>query len=681
MVEKRRDTNVTIPKPALDRLSEIDRALGHNSRDQTGRYLLQKYIGRNEPLPAADRLTHVSTVMRHPLPPLPDEDPVVATRRLRLRITQSDSARARDLAFRLPGQAKARGHTDYQSRLLTDAVMTSIADECRELGLDPITDRVLAGVYPLLRQRAALGLWKLAVYATRTGTERAILREAEGAKVDREQHEARSGEPTEPRYVEDVAALLEMNDLDEGEAVWHHDHRFLLVQFLAARILSTASRHDPKRWEQALYDHNGEDWKRLCAFAVTLGPRPRGMRRRTGRPRPGAVGISFEGRGGGAVWRAQRILALPTIVDWLSTSGASTSERTLTVDPPGWQLTLPDDWNPCFIPNPPPSEWAERIAEHRVLYFDLDQELPPDAQATRSRGYMVWPTIDDDNGEPTPVVGLQTALAALLDHTGDPRKAAEILLLELRPGTPTAGHTRPDRTAGEPEDGDDVSFTNAWPPVSAEQSAGLLSTSLTAVDAPATPAPGYPGDVPPLPARSHTLRPKVTHGTRPEHDAADTLATELEWLDDWQRSNAEASYHPLLVFVPVETAQRLDFIDNAHAQRLTEEAQSRTESRMNSALREASRKCPPADHAALQKATNDPARFSKLARKLGIDFYAVSAAWRWYVTSLTDEVETEPERLHWLATHLVKVYTRELDREMEQAVRAAARQFAHLHRP
>ncbi|MFF0283597.1 hypothetical protein ACFYSW_25110 [Rhodococcus aetherivorans] len=683
MPEPRRDTNVTITKPALDRLSEIDRALGHKSRDQTGRYLLRKYIERNAPLPTADRLTHVSTVMRHPLPPLPDEDPLDPIRRLRLRITPSDSTRARDLAFRLPGQAKTRGHTDYQSRLLTDAVMTSIAVECRELGLDPISDRVLAGVYPLLRHRAALGLWRLVVAATRTGAERAILSEAEASRVDREQRKARSEESIEPtpRYVEDVAALLEMNDLDDGEAVWHHDHRFLLAQFLAAHILSTSSRRNPKRWEQALYDQKGEDWHQLHAYAIEMGPRPRGMRRRTGRPRPGAVGISFEGRGGGAVWRAERILALPTIVDWLSTSAASTSERTLTVHPPGWQLTLPDGWNPTFLRDPLQDEWAERIAAHRVLYFDLDQELPPDTQAPRSRGHMVWPTIDDEHGEPIPVAGLQTVLTALLGHTRDPRKVAEILLLELHPGPAAVSRTRSDRAAGTSEDTDDLSFANAWPPISAEQSEGLTpSTSSTSADEPAPPAPRPPGDVPPLPDFARTPRSKVAkHGARPD-DAPDARTAELDWYHQWQDSNTE-TFRPMPVFVPVETAQRLGFIDDERAQQLIEDAQSRTKARTNSALRQASRECQPADQAALQKATNDPARFSTLARKLGIDFYEVSAAWCWYVTSLSDQVETDPERLRWLATHLIKVYTRELDRDMEQAVRAAARQFAHLHRP
>ncbi len=682
MREQRSDTNVAITKPALDRLSEIDWALGHKSRDQTSRYLLRKYIERNAPLPAADRLTHVSTVMRHPLPPLPDEDPVDPIRRLRLRITPSDSTQARDLAFRLPGQAKTRGHTDYQSRLLTDAVMTSIAVECHELGLDPITDHVLAGVCPLLRHQAALGLWRLVVDATRTGAERAILSEAEASRVDREVRTARSEGSIElaPKYVEDVAALLEMNNLDD-EAVWHHDHRFLHAQFLAARVLSTSSRCNPKRWEQALYDQEGEDWHQLRADAIELGPRPRGMRRRTGRPRPGAVGISFEGRGGGAVWRAQRILALPAIVDWLSTSAASTSERTWIVHPPGWQLALPEGWNPAFPRDLLQEGWVEHIAARRVLYFDLDQERPPGAQASGSRVHMVWPTVDDEHGEPVPVAGLQTVLAALLEHIRDPRKVAEILLLELYPGPATAGRTRPDRAVVTPQDTDDFSHANVWPPISAEQSEGCIpSASSTSADERSTPAPRPPADVPPLPDFTRTPRSNVAkHGARPD-DAPDARTAELDWYHQWQDSTTK-TFRPMPVFVPVETAQRLGFIDDEHAQQLIEDAQSRTKTRMTSALREASRTCQPAEQAALQKATNDPARFSTLARKLGVDFYPVSAAWCWYVPSLSDQVETDPDRLHWLATHLIKVYTRELDRDMEQAVRAAARQFAHLHRP
>ncbi|EME18555.1 hypothetical protein [Rhodococcus triatomae] len=723
MAEKRRDTNVNIPKPALDRLSEIDWALGNKSRDETGRYLLLKYIERNETLTAADRLTHISTVMRHPLPPVPDEDPVVPTRRLRLRLPKSVSDHARALAFRIPGQAQSRGHTDYQSRLLTDAVMTSIAYECRELELDPIIDPVLAGIHPLLRQRAALGLWRLAVHATRTGAERAILREADNSRVDRETQGAKFGELLdEPRYVENVAALLEINDLDDGEAVWHHDYRFLLVQFLASpRFLSTTSmRSDPERWEQALYDQEGDDWQDLRAAAIELGPRPHGLRRRDGRPRPGAIGISFEGRGGGAVWRAQRILALPTIADWLSTSASSTSARALDIHPPGWQLAIPKDWNPAFLPDPPPDAWAEHIAEHRVLHFDLDQERPPGTPATRSRGYMVWPTIDDENGEPAPVAGLQTILTTLLDRTADARKAAEILLLELMPANAADGKKWGDRTAGDADNADDshsASSTIRPEPMSpdflalraelsrgrhvvdggdgdtsarsehgcegfAEQPTGLGSP-LGPVGAHASEsAPRDPGDVPPLPTLSRAPRAQASQdNTRAEDDAPDVLEAELAWIRGWQQSNSEGSGTVRPVFVPVETALQLGFIDNAHAQQLIVDATARTEKAMKAALRDASRDCRPADHAALTEAMNDPAQFSKLARKLSIDFDEVSAAWCWHVASLSDEVETNPARLRWLAAHLTEIYTRELDREMQEAVRAAARRFAHLHRP
>ena len=80
VAEQRFDTNVRISKPALDRLSEIAHCLGRKSRDHTARYLLLKYIEKNDGAPADDRLTHISTVMRHPLPPREwDEDPVPFT--------------------------------------------------------------------------------------------------------------------------------------------------------------------------------------------------------------------------------------------------------------------------------------------------------------------------------------------------------------------------------------------------------------------------------------------------------------------------------------------------------------------------------------------------------------------------------------------------------------------------
>lgn len=75
--------------------------------------------------------------------------------------------RARTVSLRLPGQFQ-RAHRDYQSRQLTDAVMTAIAVH------EPFTDTYLDGLRPVLRHRSARGLWGLAVAATSTAPELAV---------------------------------------------------------------------------------------------------------------------------------------------------------------------------------------------------------------------------------------------------------------------------------------------------------------------------------------------------------------------------------------------------------------------------------------------------------------------------------------------------------------------------
>jgi hypothetical protein len=623
--EKRCNTSVTIPKPALDRLNEIGRALGNKSRDKTGRDLILKYITRNKDLPADDRLTHISTVMRHPLPPprWSDEGPVVPIRRLKLRLPNGASEKAQSLAFRLPGQAKSGGHTHYRSRPLTDAVMTSIAYECRELGLDPITDQVLTDVYPLIRQRAARGLWRLAANATRTGAERAILREAQGSEEDRESTKRIPG-----------------NGSSLG--MWKVSPRY-------------------SRWTTSTT-------AKPCGITI--------------------IGISFEGRGGGAVWRAERIMALSNIADWLSQSANSSGTRSLRVDPPGWRLELPGAWNPSFFTGSLPDVWAEHVANRRVLHFDLDRPLPPGALGTRSRSHMVWPTIDD-NGEPTPVAGLQTVLSALMDNAtdrrkaADPRTAAEILLLELMPRGTDAGlawHKRKRNTpdAADPPFSNPITANDNFPyPTPTDQWADLSATSSLAMkDQPKKQMePRYPGDVPPLPDFSRKTQPAET-----AEDTADPRIEEDRWYDDWVRSSGGASDVFLPVYVPAETAQQLGFIDEAHAQRLIDDAKARNETAIDTALKRALLDHGQDDRDALEKVKNDPAQFAQLAHKLRIEFREVTAAWCWYVPTLSEETETDPERLRWLSNHLTEVYTRALEHEMHDAVRRAAARFAYLHR-
>lgn len=167
------ETNVRLPPCAFDALAVVAELRGV-SRDETVRQVLSEHIELQENREPEDRLTHISTVLRYPPPPLWRSDPR-ADRPLRLRLSSGVVPRARAMSLRLPGQS-LRTHRDYQARLLTDAVMTAIAVQ------EPFADEFLEGLLPLLRHRAAVGLWQLAVAATSTVPENAIHDAAEEAR-------------------------------------------------------------------------------------------------------------------------------------------------------------------------------------------------------------------------------------------------------------------------------------------------------------------------------------------------------------------------------------------------------------------------------------------------------------------------------------------------------------------
>ena len=74
---------------------------------------------------------------------------------------------------------------------------------------------------------------------------------------------------------------------------------------------------------------------------------------------------------------------------------------------------------------------------------------------------------------------------------------------------------------------------------------------------------------------------------------------------------------------------------------------------------------------------NNPAQFAKLARKLNIRFHVEHAVWRWHVTSFSKEItaKTTSDQVRWLAASLSATHTRELERNMEYAGRAAVAQY------
>ncbi|MCZ2850195.1 hypothetical protein [Modestobacter sp. VKM Ac-2978] len=268
------------------------------SREQALRDLLDAHVAEQSGCAEGDRLSHISTVLHYPpRPPGRQSDGRV---RLSLRLDEGVAELASSMSLRLPGQALRRAFEDYASRPLTDAVVTAIARA------RPFVDEGLEGLPPLLRQRETQGLWRLTVAATLTLAEQQVV----------------LSRPTDP-----TTAVLRGQDV-----AWHDPWRFAVALHLARRLLigpqSAASRH--MLWEQ------GDEFE-LLRFD---------FERTEDFDHPLLRGLSWphrdlQGRGGAAVWRAERSLALERFATWMTgPTGTST-----TVDPPEWEVTVPEGWH------------------------------------------------------------------------------------------------------------------------------------------------------------------------------------------------------------------------------------------------------------------------------------------------------------------------------------------------
>jgi hypothetical protein len=307
-VSSEEETNVRLPPCAFDALRLIAAGRGI-SRDECVRQILREHVKRQEEFEPEDRLTHISAVLHYPAPPLGRGQPR-SDRPLRLRLTPGLALRARAVSFQLPGQSP-RAHRDYQSRLLTSAMMTAMAVQ------EPFSDEFLAGLLPLLRHGAALGLWHLAVAVTTTPAENAIRNAA---------MEARTAEKTPARD-----RVLLMEEALDSEVAWHSSERFTAAANIARALLG-----GPKAAanEQLLYEQRGE-WDALRQQLRT-DPRIRAAYLR------GVFDTKWIGRGGSAVWRAERTVEMQDFGEWLvNRSGLDSKDR--TVRPPG-QIRVPDGW-------------------------------------------------------------------------------------------------------------------------------------------------------------------------------------------------------------------------------------------------------------------------------------------------------------------------------------------------
>lgn len=375
----REETNVRLPPCAFDALAVVSAKRGI-SRDEAVRQLLGEHVELQENREPEDRLTHVSTVLRYPAPPRWHGDPRT-DRSLRLRLAPGMTARARAVSLRLPGQSP-RAHRDYQSRLLTDAVMTAIAVQ------EPFADEFLEGLLPLLRHGAAAGLWQLAVAATSTVPENVIQDAAEEAR-------SQVGGPAKPLGARESAArrrlLLVAEALDE-EVAWHSPARFEVAANIARDMLSGASASAS---EQLLYEQRA-DWDE-----IRLDLRSGGAFR--ARYLPGTDGGDLSGRGGAAVWRAKRTVEVQDFEEWLiSCSGPGTAER--EVQPPGWLVRVPGAWHarvPAAAATGLPEPYVTWVAAGRLLAFPA------------GRGQGVWPLIRSPAGPGwIPVPGIEPLIAA-----------------------------------------------------------------------------------------------------------------------------------------------------------------------------------------------------------------------------------------------------------------------------
>jgi hypothetical protein len=341
-----RETNVRIPFCAFDALAVVTARQG-GSRDATVRMLLAEYVERQEREDPDDRLTHISTVLRYPPPPRWRKDPR-QDRPLRLRVSDGLLERARAVSLLLPGQYE-RAFRDYQGRVLTDAVVTAIAVA------EPFTDEFLDGLLPLLRHRAARNLWRLATVVLTTGPELELLDAAE---------EVRKATAWTSDTVPDEEGqrLLRAATGLEEDVAWHSPARFQVAANFARDLLTGPPAEDNERMLQ----EEGEAWNLLYGDALHADQAQCAYFKR------GTTSYDWSGRGGAAVWRAHRQVALEDFEDWL-TGRIRTDTADYVVQPPGWVLSGAAGWHAAALPLTatgqlplPYAAWAD---EGRVLAF------------------------------------------------------------------------------------------------------------------------------------------------------------------------------------------------------------------------------------------------------------------------------------------------------------------------
>lgn len=388
------ETNVLVPASAHTALEAIRSRRGFRSRNETVARLLEEYIADQHGREPDQMLVHIATLLRYPLTRREARaNHGSHGRQLRVRCDKDLWDTARGLAFRLPGQSAFRGHSDYQARLGTDAILTAITR------VERLPDAAV-GSHQLLTRRQANGLWRMAVESTRTAPERDVARRAEAAAKAREIAGANSGSDAgELSEVERVHAKL------EREIAWHERIRFGRV---AAIVQDRLSGDDASEFLTLLdeQDRDSERWgDELARYQIDLD-------------KAELDPVVLAGRGATAVWRAERAVQIEDTMAWIRSTDRSYAPLAHTVLPPGWRLRSPSHWIPtCFRDEDGMPEWRDRVEAGQVLHF------------VHAGEHVLWPTRIVDDGTTIPIGGF----AIVIDEAKDaaPQRIIEAALLEV----------------------------------------------------------------------------------------------------------------------------------------------------------------------------------------------------------------------------------------------------------
>jgi hypothetical protein len=398
-------TSIQVPACVIEALQRIQ-SRQDTSREAAVCDVLTSHVEHERAKEEPDRLTHISTVLRHPLRPFrphPFWGPDLCVR-LSMRLPPELIEEARDISLVLPGQPSRGGVRDYQARPLTDAVVTAIA------AVEPFSDEVLDGLRPCIRHQAARGLWRLAVAATLTQAEH---REVIAA------WEAVTRDPS------DAAALRVLEIFREGNTAWHDQWRLAVLRHLAQKLLRQDADHEKMLYAQ----HDGGPWAQLRDNLESDGLDHVYFAGFEG------WALNMEGRGGSHLWRVKRQVTLEGLLRWLLDSteeqpradprerlwpAAETSETeipeaepptaVLPARTPDWGLGIPPGWEPVVLsqldPLPPK---ARKIADDGKALL-LESYDPP-------RRFL-WPMRRrSPDGPLAPVPGIDTVLSVLLPAT------------------------------------------------------------------------------------------------------------------------------------------------------------------------------------------------------------------------------------------------------------------------